>query len=101
MQDLKISEKSGMVLLAVRVQPRAGANRVAGCHNGALKIRVAAPPVQGRANLELLRFLASLLGLQSKDLCLVRGLKSRDKSVGIKGLTRDQVVERLARYLIQ
>ena len=101
MKTLKIFKKPGMILLPVLVQPRANINRVVGLHNGSLKIRVAAPPIQGRANLELLNFLASLLELHTRYLCLIRGPKSKYKSIGIRGLTQKQVVERLSRHLMQ
>jgi uncharacterized protein len=97
---LKISEKSGMILLPVRVQPRAAANQIVGLYNGALKVRVAAPAVQEKANRELLHFLARLLDLSSSDLRLLRGPKSKSKSIGIRGLSKDQVVERIAQYIV-
>jgi len=101
MQNLQVSKKSGMILLPVLVQPRAKTNQVTGLHNGSLKVRLVAAPIQGRANLELLRFLSNLLELHTRRLCLIRGSQSKYKSIGIKGLTQKQVIEKLSRHLKQ
>jgi uncharacterized protein len=77
--------------LRVWVVPRAHATEVAGLHGGALRVRLAAPPVQGRANAALLEFLAGRLGLRQRDLRLVAGRRGRDKLVVIAGRTPEQV----------
>jgi uncharacterized protein (TIGR00251 family) len=75
------------VVLALHVQPGAKRSEVAGIHGeGAtarLKIRLAAPPVEGKANAELLRFLASAFGVPQRGVLLLRGESSRQKSVQI------------------
>ncbi len=73
-------------LLKIRVQPRAGRTEVVGPHGGALKIRLAAPPVDGAANQALVAFLAKRLGLPKTSLEIRRGHKGRLKSVWVKGL---------------
>ncbi len=97
MDDLEICEKSGMLLLPVRVQPRAARNQISGSYNGALKVRVTAPPLKNRANRELLTFLARSLDLPAKSLSLIQGQHSRNKTVTIRGLSREELVDRLAR----
>jgi uncharacterized protein (TIGR00251 family) len=75
----------------VWVVPGANATEVAGLHGGALRVRVAAPPVEGQANAALLEFLAGRLGLRPRDLRLAAGQRGRDKLVVIAGRTPAQV----------
>jgi uncharacterized protein len=77
--------------LRVRVAPGARATEVAGLHGGALRVRVAAPPVDGKANAALLGFLAARLGLRPRDLRLAAGGSGRDKLVVIPDRTPEQV----------
>ncbi len=100
MDEVEISEKSGMLLLPVRVQPRAARNQISGSYNGALKVRVAAPPLKDRANRELLSFLARTLDLPAKNLSLIQGQHSRNKTVTIRGLSKEDLTEFLAPYLV-
>jgi len=67
--------------LALHVQPGARASRIAGEHGERLKICLRAPPVEGRANEELLRFLAQTLALPANRLHLTSGAASRQKTV--------------------
>ncbi len=73
--------------LAVHVQPRAKTSEVAGRHGDAVKIRLAAPPVDGAANVELVRFLAERLGVPRSAVRIAHGLTGRRKMVVIEGLT--------------
>jgi uncharacterized protein YggU (UPF0235/DUF167 family) len=77
--------------LRVRAVPGARATEVAGLHAGALRVRVAAPPVEGKANAVLLAFLAGRLGLRPRDLSVAAGASARDKLVIIRGRTAEQV----------
>ena len=72
------------VQLTVHVQPGAKRTEVAGTHGDSLKIRLAAPPVDGRANAELLRYLAHAFGVPQRNAMLVRGDSSRQKIVLIR-----------------
>lgn len=83
------------IVLVVHVQPGAKKTEVAGEHGEALKIRLAAPPVDGKANDCLLRFLADRLGIARSRLTLIAGTTSRAKRIGIGGLSRDFVLQRL------
>ncbi len=78
-------------LLRVRVVPGARATGVAGELGGALRVRVAAPPVEGRANAALLAFLAGRLGLRPRELRVEAGAGSRDKLVVVRGRSPAQV----------
>jgi len=82
-------------VLVVQVQPRAARSEVAGWHGEALKLRLAAPPVDGAANQELVRYLAERLGLRRADVQLLSGRGGRRKRVEILGLTLAQVWDRL------
>ena len=71
------------IQLTLQVQPGAKRTEVAGTHGDALRIRLAAPPVEGKANAELLRYLARAFGVPQRDVTLVRGDSSRQKVVRI------------------
>jgi uncharacterized protein (TIGR00251 family) len=75
--------QAGELLLAVHAQPGARRTSVVGAHGQRLKIAVHAPPVDGKANEELLRYLASHTGLRRSQLRLASGSTSREKSIGI------------------
>jgi len=81
----------------VRVSPRAGRSEVVGRHGEAWKLRVSAPPVDGRANEATLDLLATALDVRTGALTLVSGAASRDKVVEVRGLAADEVDGRLAR----
>jgi uncharacterized protein (TIGR00251 family) len=85
--------------LAVHVQPRAGRTALVGRHGDALKVRVAAPPVDDRANIAAAELLADVLGVAKGDVELVTGARSRLKRFRVRGVERDTVVERLERAL--
>jgi len=77
--------------LRVLLSPRAGTNAVVGLQGEELKIKIAAPPVNGAANQALLKFLAKLLGLRSGDLSLTAGQTGRRKIVKIEGYGEDEL----------
>ena len=80
-------DAGGRAVIAVRVIPRAPQTRLAGIRNGALLIRLAAPPVDGAANDALLAFLSDLLDCPRRQIHLTSGVKSRDKRVCIEGMS--------------
>ena len=100
-KGLNIVEQEGAVLLKVRVQARATEDRIVGSHAGALKVRVKAPPVDNRANAQLLDFLARLLCLSRWDVSLVSGHRSRSKRVRVKGLSAIELTRRITQYMGQ
>lgn len=87
---IKITAKDRGIGFAVRVQPRASRNGVAGEIDGALKIRLAAPPVDGEANEELIRFLAKLFAVSRQQVTIVSGQTSRNKMIRIEGKELDE-----------
>jgi uncharacterized protein len=79
----EVADGEVAIVLALHVQPGAKRTEVAGTHGDALKVRLAAPPVDGKANAELLRFLADAFDVPLRHATLVRGETSRAKVVRI------------------
>jgi len=78
-------EAGGDVVLALHVQPGAKRSEIAGVHGNALKIRLAAPPLDGRANACLIAFLADALGVPRAQVELLAGATSRKKRLRVRG----------------
>lgn len=95
MGALRLTETSEGVTLMVRVTPRASKNEIAGVVEGALKVRLTAPPVEGAANAALLTFLSGQLGLRRGQVMLLAGQSARHKCVRIVGLPAQEVERRL------
>jgi uncharacterized protein (TIGR00251 family) len=85
----------GGILLAVHVQPGASRSEVAGLHGDALKVRVASPPVDGRANAALVNFVAELLAVPRAGVRIISGQTGRRKLLRIEGLTLADAERRL------
>ena len=90
-----IHESKGGVVLKVQVQPRASRDEVVGTHGEALKIRIAAPPVAGAANKQLLKFLAKKLKVARSQVNITSGTAARAKSITIEGVSAAEVRRRL------
>jgi uncharacterized protein (TIGR00251 family) len=71
--------------LNVYIQPKASVNRVAGLHDGALKISITAPPIDGKANKAVIAFIAKLLHISKASISICSGLQSRSKRLLISG----------------
>ena len=80
-----LEAKTGALLLHLHIQPGASRTEIAGLHGDALKIRLAAPPVEGRANEALLRFLSELFQVPLRQVELRAGTTGRRKRVAILG----------------
>ena len=85
--------------LNVWVQPRASRTEVFGMHGDAVKIRLAAPPVDGAANDELIRFLADKLGVPGSAVSIASGHSGRRKVVEVEGMDRGTLEKRLLKSL--
>jgi uncharacterized protein (TIGR00251 family) len=83
----KIWTDGSRVLIDVLVVPRASRSAVSGVHDGRLKVALDAPPVDGRANDALVEFIAAAMKRPKRDVAIVRGEKSRKKTVAIAGAT--------------
>ena len=84
------------VTLRVRLTPRGGRDEVRLLADGSLAVRVAAPPVDGRANDALRKAVAKALGVAPSRVTLVRGERSREKTLSVEGIGPDDVRARLA-----
>jgi len=79
----------------LRIVPNAKRSEIVGRHGEAIKIKVAAPALEGRANEALLEFLADVLGVPKREVQLVSGEKSRDKVIEVEGLDAAEAEGRL------
>jgi uncharacterized protein len=94
---IELNEKDGAVTIKVKVQPRAPKTEIVGEHAGAIKLRVAAPPVDGKANEECRRFLAKLFEVSATSVEIISGDSSRDKVIRIRSISARRVLEALGR----
>ncbi|HKW34931.1 MAG TPA: DUF167 domain-containing protein [Candidatus Acidoferrum sp.] len=88
---LEILERGGAAIFAVRVQPRASKDELAGEMEGALRVRLQAPAVENRANDALIEFLAELLKTPKAAVRILSGDRSRTKRIEIRGVTGQQI----------
>ena len=86
MAPIEVRETKKGLSFEVRVRPCAGRSAVVGEHAGALKVDLTAPPEGGKANKELVRLLAGLLGIPSGGVAVVSGETSRRKRVSVAGV---------------
>lgn len=84
--------------IMTRVQPNASQTKVVGFEDGVLQVRIAAPPVKGKANQELIKFLSNILGVSKSDLTIEKGITSKNKLVAIRGLEQDRVTKLLEKH---
>jgi len=91
---LRIDAKNGVVRFGVHVQPRSSRSEICGLHGEALKVRLAAPPVDGAANAALIELLADVLGVSRRSVHIASGQHSRSKVVEVAGVDI-QSVQRL------
>ncbi len=86
MSELRVREHDAAVVFEVRVAPRASRSRVIGVQDGALKVALTAPPVDGAANEALRKLLAKTLGVSKSDVEIVRGDRARIKVLRVHGI---------------
>jgi uncharacterized protein (TIGR00251 family) len=86
---INYSSKDGMLIFQVRVVPRASRSEIVGEHDGAVRVRVAAPPVDGAANEELIRLLARKLGVSRRAISIIGGHSSKLKQLCVTGASPD------------
>ena len=84
---IECQEHDGRISFKVRVVPRASRSQIAGEHDGALRVRIAAPPVEGAANEELVRMLAKEFRVPARAVEITSGQTSKLKQVRITGVT--------------
>ena len=86
---INYSEKDGILSFRVRVVPRASRSEIVGEHNGDLRVRIAAPPVDGAANEELVRLLARKLGVPRRAITITGGHNAKLKQLRVTGAPPD------------
>ena len=87
---IDITEIDNGIRFKVRVQPRSSKNQIVGDTEGALKVKLTAPPVEGEANQALIAYLATVFKVAKRDIVLAKGELSRHKIVEIKGITAEE-----------
>lgn len=92
---IEINQRDSAVTFKVRVQPRASRTQIIGEQAGAVKLRIASPPVDGKANEECRRFLAKLVGVSASSVEIVSGGSSRDKVIRINDVSAERVRDTL------
>jgi uncharacterized protein len=90
-----ISPTTDGIIIDVKVIPRSGRAGIAGTRDGALLVRLNAPPVEGAANAELIEVLADALEVPKRSVAIVSGATSKQKRVKISGITADRAASRL------
>ena len=85
MSQIYIREPDGSVIFEVRVIPRASRTEIVGQYNGALKMKLTAPPVEGAANAELIKHLAKKFDVPKRNIDIVSGQTSRSKRIRVRG----------------
>lgn len=94
-----ILNKDGNVMIKIQAKPGAKCNNVTDISDEAVGIAISAPPMEGEANAELVKYLASIFELRKSDVSLDRGSRSRQKVVIVSGITIDQVLAKLKREM--
>ncbi len=86
---LNISETTDGIVFGIYVQPRASRNELCGISGNELKLRVTSPPVEGSANKLCAEFLADFLGIAKTRVCILRGEKSRHKTIKVINVKKE------------
>jgi len=82
---IQVTEKSGALIFTVRVIPKSSRSEIMGEHDGALKVKLNAPPIDGAANAELVRLLAKTFGVPKSQIEILKGQRSKTKQIKIEG----------------
>ncbi len=90
-----IEQRGESVVIAVRVTPRGSRNEVCGLAGDAVRIRLTAPPVDGKANIALVKLLAAKLDVPPGRITLIAGAKGRNKRVSVAGISSAEATRRL------
>ncbi len=97
--EVRIRESASFLDVPLHVQPRASRTELAGTHNGALKMKVQAPPVDDAANDAIVRYFSKLLDIPKSRLSIASGAKARDKILRIQGISLAQFRTRAVQNL--
>ena len=92
---IQFTEKDNAFIFTVRVVPRASKSEIVGEHDGALKVRIAAPPVDGAANAELVKLLAKIFDVSKSEVEITGGQTSKTKQIKILNLSKASFLQAL------
>jgi uncharacterized protein (TIGR00251 family) len=92
---IAVRDSSGGATFTVKVQPRARKNAITGELDGALKLALTAPPLDGKANAACIEFLANLLRVSRSSITIASGQASRRKLIRVAGLSAEEIQKRL------
>lgn len=81
---------SNELIIHIKVEPRSSRSGITGFYGKGLKVKLTSPPVEGKANKELIKLLAKKFGIRKKDVEIIKGEKSKNKIVKLHGLPRDK-----------
>ncbi len=90
---INFTEKSDSLVFNVRVVPRASKSEIVGEHDNALKVRIASPPVDGAANVELIKLLAKTFDVSNSQVEIISGQTSKTKQIKIANLTAEKFLQ--------
>ena len=93
---MEIKEKSGAITFTVRVIPRSARTEIVGEYEGAVKVRLSSPPVDGAANAELIKLFAKKLGVAKSAVAIVSGETSKTKRLRVDGASAQRLRDALA-----
>ncbi|MGD0274723.1 MAG: DUF167 domain-containing protein [Syntrophales bacterium] len=88
---LPVTEMDDGLTFHVQVLPRSSRNETAGIHGDALKLKITAAPMDGKANEECILLLSGMLGVRKADITILRGHTSRRKTIFIRGMSRKEL----------
>ena len=83
------------ILLNVKVIPRASKNEIKECINGALKLKIKSPPVEGKANREIVKYFSKILGVSKNSVEILKGETSSHKLIFISNITKEKFIDKI------
>lgn len=90
---IQFTEKNNALYFTVRVVPRASKSEIVGCYDGALKLRIASPPVDGAANAELIKLLSKMFDVSKSAVEITGGQTSKTKQVKISNAKGEKLLQ--------
>jgi uncharacterized protein (TIGR00251 family) len=91
-----IKSKEGGILISIRVQPGASRDSITGIREGSLAIKLCSPPVDGRANDALIKFISRKVGVPPSSIQIIQGIKNRKKVLSVPGVSADEIENALS-----
>ncbi len=92
------NSKESSVTIEVLIQPRSSRDEIAGIHDGRLKIKISAPPIEGKANERLTEVIGKVFGVPKSSVDIVRGKSSKIKTLKIYGVDRKAYESFMSKY---